>query len=87
MKIEYSNRALADLRKVSADSRRVFGDGIAAELGAHTHSAIAVPSAYHFRLAFSGWEHAHVVLGGATPTAQSYLLWMPGNRPRRAYLI
>jgi hypothetical protein len=19
---------------------------------------------YHFRLAFSGWEHAHVVLGG-----------------------
>ena len=26
MKVEYSNRAVADLRKISADSRRAFGD-------------------------------------------------------------
>jgi toxin ParE1/3/4 len=26
MKVEYSNRAVADLRKISADSRRTFGD-------------------------------------------------------------
>ncbi len=30
MKVEYSKRALADLRKVSADSRRAFGDNVAA---------------------------------------------------------
>jgi plasmid stabilization system protein ParE len=29
MKVEYSNRATADLRKVSADSR-TFGDAVAA---------------------------------------------------------
>ena len=28
MKVEYSNRALADLRKVSSDSRRLFGDRV-----------------------------------------------------------
>jgi hypothetical protein len=26
---------------------------------------------YHFRLAFSGFEHAHVVLGGESFVAQS----------------
>ena len=29
MKVEYSNRAVADLRKISADSRRAFGDRVA----------------------------------------------------------
>jgi hypothetical protein len=28
---------------------------------------------YHFRLAFSGWEHAHVVLGG-----ESFMAWAEG---------
>jgi hypothetical protein len=28
MKAEYSNRAVADLRKVSADSRAMFGDAL-----------------------------------------------------------
>ena len=32
MKIEYSNRALADLRKISADSRGAFGDRVAEAL-------------------------------------------------------
>jgi toxin ParE1/3/4 len=32
MKVEYSNRALADLRKISADSRRAFGDRVAESL-------------------------------------------------------
>lgn len=32
MKVEYSNRALADLRKISADSRRAFGDRVAEAL-------------------------------------------------------
>jgi hypothetical protein len=32
MRAEYTNRALSDLRKLSVDSRRVFGDRVAAEL-------------------------------------------------------
>jgi plasmid stabilization system protein ParE len=32
MKIEYTNRAIADLRKVSADSRARFGAAVAAAL-------------------------------------------------------
>jgi len=32
MKVEYSNRAVADLRKISADSRRAFGDRVAKAL-------------------------------------------------------
>ena len=32
MRVEYSNRAVADLRKISADSRRAFGDRVAAAL-------------------------------------------------------
>ncbi|MGB6538845.1 MAG: type II toxin-antitoxin system RelE/ParE family toxin [Xanthobacteraceae bacterium] len=34
MKIEYSGRAVADLRKISADSRRIFGDRVAEALEA-----------------------------------------------------
>jgi plasmid stabilization system protein ParE len=34
MKVEYSNRAVADLRKISADSRRAFGDRVAEALEA-----------------------------------------------------
>ncbi|MBV9529728.1 MAG: type II toxin-antitoxin system RelE/ParE family toxin [Bradyrhizobium sp.] len=33
MKVEYSNRATSDLRKVASDSRRIFGEKVAAELG------------------------------------------------------
>ena len=32
MKIEYSNRAVANLRKISADSRHAFGDRVAQAL-------------------------------------------------------
>jgi toxin ParE1/3/4 len=34
MKIEYSGRAVADLRKISADSRRIFGERVAEALEA-----------------------------------------------------
>jgi plasmid stabilization system protein ParE len=34
MKVEYSNRAVADLRKISADSGRAFGDRVAEALEA-----------------------------------------------------
>ena len=33
MKVEFTNRALADLRKLSADSRAIFGDVVASALG------------------------------------------------------
>lgn len=40
---------------------------------------------YHFRLAFSGWEHAHVVLGGESFVALAEglqdALWMLGGAP------
>ena len=40
---------------------------------------------YHFRLAFSGWEHAHVVLGGESFVALAEglqnALWALGRRP------
>jgi plasmid stabilization system protein ParE len=32
MKVEYTNRAVADLRKASADSKGLFGDAVAAAL-------------------------------------------------------
>lgn len=32
MKVEYSNRAVADLLKISEDSRRIFGDRVAQAL-------------------------------------------------------
>ncbi len=41
---------------------------------------------YHFRLAFSGWEHAEVVLGGesftALATGLQNALWAMGGAPR-----
>lgn len=41
MKVEYTNRALADLRKISADSRVVFGDTVAAALEARVRAVVA----------------------------------------------
>ena len=40
MTVEYSNRALADLRKISADSRRAFGDEVAGALAARIRATI-----------------------------------------------
>ena len=40
MIVEYSNRALADLRKISTDSRRQFGDGTAAKLEAYIRTLV-----------------------------------------------
>ena len=41
---------------------------------------------YHFRLAFSGWEHAQVVLGGESFVALAEglqnALWALGGAPR-----
>src|SRR5262245_60872225 len=46
------------------------------DMGDHGVSIAGVPldhRLYHFRLAFSGWEHAHVVLGGEIlPSADCY---------------
>lgn len=36
MKVEYSNRAVTNLRKISADSRRGFGDRVAEALEGRT---------------------------------------------------
>jgi hypothetical protein len=57
-----------------------------------THLAVTIalePLAhrlYHFRLAFSGWEHAEVVLGGesftALATGLQNTLWLLGGAPR-----
>ena len=40
MKVEYTNRALADLRKISADSRAVFGEAVAAALEARLRAVV-----------------------------------------------
>ena len=40
MKIEYSRRAVADLRKISADSRSTFGDRVAETLEARIRAVI-----------------------------------------------
>jgi toxin ParE1/3/4 len=40
MKVEYTKRAVADLRKVSADSR-VFGEAVTAAVEARIHQIIA----------------------------------------------
>ena len=40
MRVEYSNRALSDLHKVAADSRRRFGDGVAAALEARIRTTV-----------------------------------------------
>ena len=41
MRIEYSNRAVADLRKASADSRRRFGNSVAAALEVRIRDLVA----------------------------------------------
>ena len=40
MKVEYSNRAVADLHKISADCRRAFGDRVAKALEARIRAVI-----------------------------------------------
>jgi toxin ParE1/3/4 len=40
MKVEYSKRATTDLRKVSADSRRAFGDRVAAAIEARIRAVV-----------------------------------------------
>jgi hypothetical protein len=58
------------------------------EMGDHGISIAGVPldhRLYHFRLAFSGWEHAHVVLGGESFVALAEglqnALWALGCAP------
>jgi transposase InsO family protein len=58
------------------------------DMGAHGISIAGVPlehRLYHFRLAFSGWEHAHVVLGGESFVALAEglqnALWALGRAP------
>jgi plasmid stabilization system protein ParE len=41
MKVEYTNRAIADLRKVSADSRAAFGDAVGTALEARIRTVIS----------------------------------------------
>jgi plasmid stabilization system protein ParE len=41
MKVEYSNRAVADLHKVSADSRAMFGNAVALALEARIRDVVA----------------------------------------------
>src|SRR5438270_8818892 len=57
-------------------------------MGNHGISIAGVPlenRLYHFRLAFSGWEHAHVVLGGESFVALAEglqnALWALGRAP------
>jgi toxin ParE1/3/4 len=40
MKVEYSKRAVADLRKISTDSRRAFGDKVAEALEARIRAVV-----------------------------------------------
>jgi plasmid stabilization system protein ParE len=40
MKVEYSNRAVADLDEISARSRRMFGDRVAQALEARIRAVI-----------------------------------------------
>ena len=58
------------------------------EMGDHGVGIAGVPldhRLYHFRLAFSGWEHAHVVLGGESFVALAEglqnALWALGRTP------
>src|SRR6266702_4509145 len=58
------------------------------EMGDHGVSIAGEPldhRLYHFRLAFSGWEHAHVVLGGesfvALAEGMQNALWALGRAP------
>jgi plasmid stabilization system protein ParE len=40
MKVEYAKRAVADLRKISADSRRAFGDSVTETLETRIRAVI-----------------------------------------------
>lgn len=40
MKVEYSNRTIANLHKISADSRRAFGDRVAQALEVRIRAVI-----------------------------------------------
>lgn len=40
-KVEYTNRAIADLRKVSADSQALFGDAVALALESRIRDVVA----------------------------------------------
>jgi hypothetical protein len=58
------------------------------DMGDHGISIAGVPldhRLYHFRLAFSGWEHVHVVLGGESFVALAEglqnALWALGRAP------
>src|SRR5438874_1261545 len=58
------------------------------DMGDHRVNIAGVPldhRLYHFRLAFSGWEHAHVVLGGESFVALAEglqnALWALGRAP------
>jgi Mu transposase-like protein len=58
------------------------------DMGHHGISITGAPldhRLYHFRLAFSGWEHAHVVLGGESFVALAEglqnALWVLGRAP------
>jgi hypothetical protein len=58
----------------------------AGELGVTIAGETLAHRLYHFRLAFSGWEHAEVVLGGesftALATGLQNALWSLGGAPR-----
>ena len=64
---------LSDFTDTSALGITIAGDALAHRL-------------YHFRLAFSGFEHAHVVLGGESFVALAEglqnALWALGGVPR-----
>lgn len=57
----------------------------ATELGVTIAGVLLEHRLYHFRLAFSGWEHAHVVLGGESFVALAEglqnALWTLGGAP------
>ena len=57
-----------------------------AELGVHVAGEPLAHRLYHFRLAFSGFEHAHVVLGGESYVALAEglqnALWALGGVPQ-----
>src|ERR1700751_3223684 len=57
------------------------------DMGDHGVSIAGVPldhRLYHFRLAFSGWEHAHVVLGGGRSVELRWSIAVIASRRRSA---
>src|SRR5262249_61838279 len=55
------------------------------DLGVSIAGVVLDHRLYHFRLAFSGWEHAHVILGGESFVALAEglqnALWALGRAP------